>query len=90
MGKPVIATDIPCHQGISKSVLLTPDNSPKAIAEAIIRYRNLTATEKIELKDSALLDAQKYTWQAHARTLDRFIREEVLPGAMKNYPPDNQ
>lgn len=78
MGKPVIATDIPCHQDISPAVLLVPDNSPETLADAILYYRGLAPAARAELRDAALHDSQQYTWQARACTLAEFLKQEVI------------
>ncbi len=78
MGKPVLATDLPCHQGISEGVILVPNNSPETIAKAIIEFRNLSAEKKAYLRQTALRDAKKYTWRARAEILSNFIKEKIL------------
>ena len=78
MGIPVIATDIPCHRGISPAVMLAPDNSPETLAGAILHYRELAPAARQELWEAAVRDSQGYTWQARARTLAEFLKQEVI------------
>jgi len=78
MGKPVLATDLPCHQNISEAVILMPNNSPKTIADAVIDYRSLSLEKKAGLHKAALRDAKKNTWRVRAETLAGFIQKEVL------------
>ena len=78
MGKPVLATDLPCHRGLSEGILLIPDNSPETIANAILEYRNLPPERKAYLQAAALRDVKNHTWRARARTFADFIKQEVL------------
>jgi glycosyltransferase involved in cell wall biosynthesis len=80
MGKPVIATEMPCHQDISEAVLLVGDNAPSTLADEIARYRNLSEQDKSRLRDTALQDAQRYTWRGRAEVLAHFLKSEILAG----------
>jgi glycosyltransferase involved in cell wall biosynthesis len=80
MGKPVLATDIPCHRDISEAVRLVPDNRPSTLAEAILRIKESSQEERRILSETAIRDAQQYTWQARAKVLADFLYEEVLAG----------
>jgi glycosyltransferase involved in cell wall biosynthesis len=73
MGVPVVATDMPCHQGISRGVTLVPDNRPETLATAI----RSTAAIRPELAQQALTDAQAHTWGVRARVLAQFLDELV-------------
>lgn len=78
MGKPVLATDIPCHRDISDAVLLVPNNSPHTVAQGIINCMNLSVRSKTQLREKALADSQKFTWKARAAILADFIHNQVL------------
>jgi glycosyltransferase involved in cell wall biosynthesis len=78
MGKPVLATDLPCHRNISEAVLLLPDNRPETIAEAILNFRGLTAENQASLHQTALTDSRRHTWRARARSLACFLRSDIL------------
>lgn len=78
MGKPVLATDIPCHENISRAVILVPNNEPETIAEYIARFRHMNAEDKEALREAALHDSKQYTWRSKAEILAKFIEENVL------------
>jgi glycosyltransferase involved in cell wall biosynthesis len=78
MGKPVLATDLPCHRNISDAVILLPNNDPSMIADAIEDFRNLPASEHRRLSALALQDSRTRTWRAKAETLSKFIQEQIL------------
>jgi glycosyltransferase involved in cell wall biosynthesis len=78
MGKPVLATDLPCHKNISDAVIIIPNNDPSTIAGAIEDYRNLPKSEHLRLSDVALRDSRTRTWRAKAEALSKFIEEQVL------------
>jgi glycosyltransferase involved in cell wall biosynthesis len=75
MGKPVLATDLPCHRGISEAVILVPENQPSTLVEAILRIRSLPADERQRLSRVARRDAEQHTWRIRAQTLARFLHE---------------
>jgi glycosyltransferase involved in cell wall biosynthesis len=77
LGKPVLATDLPCHRGISEAVLLVPDNQPSTLAASILRTSHLSQRERQRLSNVALRDAQRYTWRARAGTLAHFLHEQL-------------
>ena len=78
MGKPVLATDIPCHHELSDAVLIVPDNSPQSLAQGILDYRKLSAPVKSEISELAKSDASQFTWKARAGILAEFIRTKIL------------
>ncbi|MCL7455017.1 MAG: glycosyltransferase family 4 protein [Anaerolineae bacterium] len=75
MGRPVLATDLPCHRHISEAVILVPDNRPATLAEAILRVKRLPPGERQRLSQAALRDAQQHTWRARAAVLASFLHE---------------
>ena len=75
MGKPVLATDLPCHRNISEAVILVPDNRPSTLAEAILRIKHLPTQDKQRLSAVARQDAQQHTWRAKAQELARFLHD---------------
>jgi glycosyltransferase involved in cell wall biosynthesis len=77
MGKPILATDLPCHRNISEAVILVPDNRPSTLAEAIRRIKRLPIQEKTRLSNIARQDAQQHTWRAKAQALARFLHELI-------------
>jgi glycosyltransferase involved in cell wall biosynthesis len=77
MGKPILATDLPCHRNISEAVILVPDNRPSTLAEAIRRIKRLPIQEKTRLSNIARQDAQQHTWRAEAQALARFLHELI-------------
>jgi glycosyltransferase involved in cell wall biosynthesis len=80
MGVPVLATDLPCHRGISEAVILTPDNRPSNLAEAIVRIRELPVRQRRILSETALRDAQQHTWRVRAEVLADFIYDQCSVG----------
>jgi glycosyltransferase involved in cell wall biosynthesis len=78
LGKPVIATDIPCHRNISEAVLLTSTNSPADLADEIVSYRLLAKEERERLSLKGQWDVRKHTWRERARTLATFIGNQIL------------
>jgi len=78
MGKPVLATDLPCHRNISDAVILIQDNSPGTIAKAIMDFCCLSPERKAEYRDTALRDAKNNTWRSRAKNLSSFLKEKVL------------
>ena len=78
MGKPVLATDIPCHRGISDAVWIVPDNSPILLANGILDYRGLSEKSKSEIQKEAISSASEYSWRARAGILADFIYTRVL------------
>jgi glycosyltransferase involved in cell wall biosynthesis len=78
MGKPVLATDIPCHRGISEAVILVSDNDPSTLAEGIQRMKELPVEEMCRMEQAALRDVRPHTWSARARTLADFLYDQVL------------
>lgn len=78
MGKPVIATDIPCHRSVSEAVMLAASDAPSALADSILRFRQLAPQEKSRLQNVASQDVQRQTWRERAHVLADFIRNQVL------------
>jgi glycosyltransferase involved in cell wall biosynthesis len=78
MGKPVLATDIPCHRGISEAVILVPDNAPSTLADSILRMKDLPAQERHRLGEIAQQDSRHHTWAVKAKVLTDFIYGHVL------------
>jgi glycosyltransferase involved in cell wall biosynthesis len=77
MGKPVLATDLPCHRDISEAVILVPENQPSTLAEAILRIRRLPVSERRRLSRVARRDAEQHTWRVKAQALARFLHELI-------------
>ena len=77
MGRPVLATDLPCHRNISEAVILVPDHRPSTLAEAIRRIKRLPVHEKLRLGNIARHDAQQHTWREKAQALARFLHELI-------------
>ena len=78
MGKPVLATNIPCHHELSDAVLIVPDNSPQSLAQGVLDYRRLSALVKSNISELAKADAAQFTWKARAGILAEFIRKQIL------------
>ena len=77
MGKPVLATDLPCHRDISEAVVLVPENRPLTLAEAILRIKCLPVQERQRLSGVARRDAQEHTWRVKAQVLARFLDDLI-------------
>ncbi|MGC9336062.1 MAG: glycosyltransferase, partial [Anaerolineae bacterium] len=77
MGKPVLATDLPCHRRISEAVLLAPDNHPSTLAALILRTSHLCQADRQHLREVALRDARRHTWRARAGALAHFLHGQL-------------
>lgn len=75
-GKPIIATDIPSHREVldtSEACFVAPDDSI-ALANVIKDTANLEPEARNLLAKAARQKAQKYTWDARARILQKLLR----------------
>lgn len=77
MGKPVLATDLPCHRNISEAVILVPDNRPTTLAAAILHIKHLPVQQRQRLSKVARQDAQQHTWRAKAQALALFLHDLI-------------
>lgn len=78
MGIPVIATDLIAHRNISQAISLIPNNDPITIKNAIKEFFNLDSTQIENLKNIAVNDSKKYSWQNKAKLLTNFLDNRIL------------
>jgi len=77
VGKPVIATDIPCHKQIKGGILLIQGDSPQAIADTIKKFISLPEAELERLRKEALVTAKNYSWEKHANITEKFLKQLI-------------
>jgi glycosyltransferase involved in cell wall biosynthesis len=73
MGKPVVATDLPCHRNVSRAVFLVPPSNPQVMAKRIEMLTNLDGSAQLELRDNARADAYAWSWGIQAERLKAFL-----------------
>jgi glycosyltransferase involved in cell wall biosynthesis len=78
MGIPILATDLPAHRNLSKSIILIEDNRPTTIANAIKSFSEMDKKTRDMLAENALLDSSMYTWEAQAKVLSDFIERKRM------------
>jgi glycosyltransferase involved in cell wall biosynthesis len=78
MGKPVFASDIPAHHGISPALLLAPGRDPAALANSIKSWMSAGTAEREALRQAALESGASNTWRARAEVLALFLKRNFL------------